>query len=119
MPFSVALNQPRFEEDDFGGLGQWEALVGTAISSLISVGGQFALSKINASNIADQIRMQTEAARDLAAFNAQKAMEVAKVQAQQAIEVEHVAAATPITSNPLFLPVIGVAAVVLFLSMRK
>jgi hypothetical protein len=107
MPFSVALNQPRFTPDDDGGLGQWAEIATGIASSLISVGGSFLTAKINTDAITKQIATQTQAAKDLSAY-----------QAQQQIQVAQVSAATPITSSPLFLPVIGGVAVLLFVMYK-
>ena len=106
MPYSVALNQPTFEEGDLG--FDFSSLIAPAINTLVNVGGQFVSSRISAGAIKDQIATQTQAAKDLAAFRAQKEIEVAQAQG-----------AVPITSSPLFLPLVGgIGALFLYMAYK-
>ena len=107
-----ALNMPDTNLGSMGeGLGQWAALISPLISSLITVGGQFATAKISSAAITKQIQMQTQAQ-----------VETAKAQAAQAQQVQQVSSEargviSSITSSPYLIPiaaVVGLGALFLF-----
>jgi hypothetical protein len=106
MPFSVALNQPQFDNDDLG--FDFSSLIAPLINTAISAGGAFLSSKFSADAIKSQIATQTQAAKDLSAYKAQQ--DIAVAQAQSAV---------PLTSSPYFLPALGIGAVALLLFLRK
>lgn len=96
MPFSVALKQPRFDDDDLG--FDFGAVLSPLISTAIGVAGQFGISKINTDAIKSQIAAQAQATKDITAFQTEQAARLAQAQA-----------AVPITASPYFMPALVAA----------
>jgi hypothetical protein len=92
MSSSVALNQPRFGYNDFGGLGQWDEI----ISSIAKIGTSYVTAYV-------------QPAVTSAATNAAVANNLAVLRAQQA--------AVPITSSPYFIPLVGGLGLILIITM--
>jgi len=97
MPYSVALNQPRFDDADFGGMGQWDEIV----SSIAQIGTTYLKSRI-----------QTTTAQS----NAAMAQNLAVLRAQQAATASPLSS---ITSSPVFLPLVGGLGLLLVVTMTR
>jgi hypothetical protein len=112
-----ALNMPDTNLGDTGdNLGQWTALISPLLSSLITVGGQFATAKISSAAITKQIQMQTQAQVETAKAQAAQ-IQAQRVQTMQAGEGGIV---SRVTSSPYLIPIVAVVGLgALFLFIRR
>lgn len=101
MPFSVALNQPRFAPGD-DGLGQWDDII-SGITQIATAAVPVATAYITAQN------QQTAVARTIAAQTAAGFTPYtgAFPQAVPQTAPTMYAAPTSITSSPMFIPLVA------------
>ena len=96
MPFSVALNQPRFASDDDGGMGDWSDVVGGIVDIAQSA------AKVGVSYLQSQQPTPAQAQAQVAAM-----------------QQYYAAQPSSFTSSPMFLPLVGGLGLLLFMTMRK
>jgi hypothetical protein len=94
MPFSVALQQPKFLPGDDGGLGDWSDIM-TGIADIVGSAAKVGVTYM-------QTRPPTQVQTQIASLQASQLQPVSSV-----------------TSSPMFLPVVGGLALLLVFVLTK
>ena len=96
MPFSVALNQPKFAPGDMGGLGEWSDILSSIVDitkSAAQVGTAYLISKPTTSPTAQA---------QIAALQQQAGLPV-----PYSYPPGYTAPSQSITASPMFWPLVG------------